>query len=212
MKNRLTVMTDISKTEDEEDAAGRVTRLTDQQWAEICELYETGTSGVVELADKFGVSRQNLSKRFKTEGVIRGSRAPSTASSEPEIERFSDNRGRWIEEARISGHNALKQANMLTRKIVIDNLKAGRPMAAVDEDLMAAQRYNKILVDNIAAHMKLLDAENYTDEEDLPELHVEDLTQEEILQHHKNTGALEEDATIEDMLQEAIDLGEIHDG
>jgi transposase-like protein len=204
-------MADISKEDDEEDA-GKVTRLSDQQWSEICDLYETGQSGVVELADKFGVSRQNLSKRFKTEGVIRGSRAPSTASSDPEVERYSDNRARWIEEARITGHNALKQANMLTRKIVIDNLKAGKPMAAIDDDLMAAQRYNKILCDNLAAHLKLLDAENYTDAEDLPELHVEDLTQEEILQHHKNTGAFAEDATIEDMLQEAIDLGEIHDG
>jgi hypothetical protein len=203
-------MTDNS-TPEEDDAAAKVFRLTDQQWAEICDLYETDKAGVVELAKKYGVSRQNLTKRFKTEGIIRGSRVPG-ASSEPDVERFADSRGRWIEEARVSGHNSLKQANMLTRKIVIDHLKAGGKMEAIDADLMAAQRYNKILVDNLAATLKLLGADDYVDEDDLPELHIEDLTQEEILQHHKNTGALEEDATIEDMLQEAIDLGEIHGG
>jgi hypothetical protein len=203
-------MTD-NTTPEEDDAATKVFRLTDQQWAEICELYETDKAGVVELAKKYGVSRQNLTKRFKTEGIIRGSRVPG-ASSEPEVERFADKRGLWIETTRVNGFKSLQQANMLTRKILSDGLKSGSGLGTIDEDLIAAQRYDKILRDNLAATLKLLGADDYVDEDDLPELHIEDLTQEEILQHHKNTGALEEHATIEDMLQEAIDLGEIHDG
>lgn len=200
-------MTDHTSTE-EDDAATKVVRLTDQQWAEICDLYETGKAGVVELADKFGVSRQNLSKRFKTEGIIRGSREPG-ANAEPEVERFGDKRGGWIETTKVTGYKSLVQANMLGRKVMADGIKAGKAMETIDGELMAVQRYNKILVDNLKATLELLDAANYVDEDDLPELHIEDLTQEEILQHHKNTGAIHEDATIEDMIQEAADLGEV---
>ena len=50
----LPVMTDLTPTE-EEDAASKVVRLTDQQWAEICDLYETDKAGITDLAARFDV-------------------------------------------------------------------------------------------------------------------------------------------------------------
>lgn len=209
-------------TEKAAEASGTTARrLSDAEFAEARELYELGKSGLGELADAFGISRQALSRRFKDAGVVKSSRAHEvaaiagkaasgapSASAAAAIERFADKRADWIEETRLEGVQALKQVRLIARKIVVENMKAGGTMAAVDDDLKATQRFNKILVDNIAATLDLLRANEHVDEEDLPSLTIEDLTNEEILQHHKNTGALPEDYTIEEMLSEDIDIGD----
>lgn len=191
---------------DEDDLSGKVNRLSDADYAEAVMLCETNQLGLVDLANKFGISRQGLARRFKSDGIIRGSKEPSVATAAPEAERFTTSRPTWIEETRTSGFLALKQANMLARKIVIDNVRAGGKMDVVDDQLKAVQRYNKILVDNLDATLRLLQADDFIDEEDLPVLQIEDLTDEDILNHHKSTGALDENATIEDMLQENIEM------
>lgn len=218
----MTEETDKEEIIDSSGTAGK--RLTDAEFAEASELYELGTAGLSELSETFGISRQGLSRRFKDAGVKRGSRAHEAAaaagaaakaapspSAAAAIDRFSDKRADWIEETRLEGVNALKQVRLLARKIVADNLKAvpTRPMAAVDDDLKAVQRFNKILVDNLQTSLDILRANEHVDEEDLPSLKIEDLTNEEILQHHKNTGALPEDTTVEEMLAEDIEIGEI---
>jgi hypothetical protein len=202
----------MDKTPEEtDDGSEKSFRLSDAQWADIKELYETGQSGVVEIADKYGVTRQNLSRRFKAEGLVKNSRAPASPIEElpPLPTRFVDKRPEWIEETKIEGYKIISQAFLLARKIVSDAVKAKKDLGTIDDDLRALGRYHKILVDNVAARLSLLEAAEYVDEEDLPELHIEDLTQDEILQHHKNTGAIDENATIEDMLNEAIELGEV---
>ncbi|MGV1754844.1 hypothetical protein [Agrobacterium sp. CG674] len=212
-------MSDAEGEDKTKEGSGDGARLSDADFAEIRELYELGKSGITDLSETYGVSRQALSRRFKKAGVTRGSRAHEvaaatktavasapSASTAAAIERFADKRADWIEETRLNGVAALKQASMIARKIVLDNLKAGNAMAVVDDDLKAVQRFNKILVDNIGAALNLLRANDHTDEEDLPSLTLEDLTNEEILNHHKATGAMPEDSTVEDMLAESADI------
>lgn len=190
-------------------------RLTDAEFAEIREHYELGTKGLVDLADEFGVSRQTLSKRFKDAGVKKGSRAHELAAAAKSsaatvvVERFSEKQEAWIEETRLAGYKALKRAEMLTHKIVIENERAGKPASEIEADVRTMQRYNRIIADNVRARLKLLKAEDYVGEEDLPALVIEDLTDEEILDHHKLTGAVPEDMTVEEMLAEEI--GDIPD-
>jgi hypothetical protein len=201
------------KEEVKESSGNTGRRLTDAEFAEARELYELGTAGLVDLASQFGVTRQALSARLKNAGAIKGSRAhevaaaakkgvtgAASASGASSVDRFADRRSEWIEETRISGVRQLKLARQLAQKIVQDNLAAGTPMAATDDDLKALGRFNKILVDNLEAALTLLQADTHVDESDLPVLSIEDLTNEEILKHHKGTGALPEDATLEDML------------
>jgi prophage DNA circulation protein len=216
----------MSETEDTlAEGTGSVgRRLSDAEFAEAKELYELGQLGLVELADKYGVSRQALSKRLKGAGAVKGSRAheiaaaasaaakSAAASSAAAVaERFADKRAEWIEETRLEGVQALKQARLLARKTVADQLRLGStgaaaPMAAIDDDLKAIARFNKILIDNISEALRILKSDELIEEDNLPTLQISDLTDAEILDHHKATGALPEDATIEDMLSETLEV------
>lgn len=224
---RFEVMTEEAK----DKAPARTARLTDADFAIAANDYELGHSGLSELADRYDISRQALSKRFKDAipPIVRGSRshevvatvtatvaAAAAAPAPLPVERFADRRPEWIEEARMQGYNALKQAQLIARKIVLDQVKKkdpitgeSMPLGMVDDDLKAAQRFNKIIVENVAATLLLLNAAEHIDDADLPILTIEDLTDEEVLQHHKNTGAMDEDATIEDMLAESQEFGDL---
>jgi DNA-binding Lrp family transcriptional regulator len=207
------------------EASGSGKRMSDADFAEARELYELGKAGLADLAETYKISRQALSKRFKDAGAVRGSRAHEAAAavkaavgSGPSptaaaaIERFADKRADWIEETRLTGIKQLKLARQLAQKVIQDAIAAGRTVSAVDDDLKAVQRFNKILCDNLQNTLDILRANEHVDEDDLPTLTLEDLTNEEILQHHKNTGALPEDATLEDMLAESapdLDIEEL---
>lgn len=219
-------MSEENADDKKSDASGVGKRMSEADFVEARELYELGKSGLADLADVYGVSRQALSRRFKDAGVIRGSRAheaaaavksavgssPSTSAAAA-IERYADKRADWIEETRLQGVKQLRIARQLAQKVVQDALSATppRPLATVDDDLKAVARFNKIICDNLARSLDILRANEHVDEDDLPMLILEDLTQEEILQHHKNTGALPEDATIEDMLAEGAGDIDIED-
>ncbi|SOC90009.1 hypothetical protein SAMN05216358_0025 [Rhizobium sp. AN5] len=204
-----------AKDETKEGSGNSGRRLTDAEFAEARELYELGKAGLVELADQYGISRQALSDRFKRAGskkamrahevaaaIRKAATASTSAAATATIERFADRRSDWIEETRINGYNQLKLARGLAQKAIKDAMAAGRPIASADDDLKAVMRLNKILCDNIEHTLHLLEADKHVDQNDLPTLNIEDLTDEDILKHHIGTGALPEDATVEDMLAE----------
>jgi hypothetical protein len=179
-----------------------------------------------ELGEKFDVSRQALWQRFRRDGVEYGSRVgevqaavsagvkqavASTVGQQvtAALERYNDKRAEWIEETRTSGYKALKQADMLAKKIVADALKlhSGGPtpsgtLASTDDDLKAVQRFQKILVENTITRLDILRANELVDEDDLPNIHFEDLTDEDILNHHKENGLIEEGEDPDEILAE----------
>lgn len=195
------------------------TRLSDAEWAEIKELYELGKKRMVELADEYNVSRQTLSKRFKDGNVTYGSRAgevqaavnqgvtsavasTTAAAVAAQIERYSEQRQAWIEETRVTGYKGLKQTDVLAKKIMQDALKTGKPPAVTQEDLKAVQRLQKILVENTLSRLEILKADEVVDEDTLPDIKLFDLTDDDILAHHRNNGLLPEDASEDDLLAE----------
>jgi hypothetical protein len=200
-------MTEETTTPAEENA-DKNKRLTDSDYVEAKELYELGKMRLSELGEKYDVSRQALWRRFKADGVEYGSRkaevqaavsagvkAATTqvaAQQVAQAERYNDKRTEWIEETRTSGYKALKQADMLAKKIVADALKASASMASTDEDLKAVHRFQKILVENTLTRLDILRANDLIDEDDLPEIHFEDLTDDDILAHHKDNGLIDE--------------------
>ncbi|MDE4297097.1 hypothetical protein PXK56_18070 [Phaeobacter gallaeciensis] len=210
-------MSEDTKPSGSESNSGN--RMTDADFAAARERYELGTATLIDLSDEYGISRQALSERFKRNGVVKGSRAHEVAAAAAKgaksaaeaagaaADRFQDKRAEWIEEARIQGVQALKQARLIAQKTVVEEMKKpGGSMEAIDGDLKALGRYNKILLDNLEGTLRILRSDEHIDEEDLPILSVEDLTNEEILDHHKMTGALPEDATVEEMLAEDIEI------
>lgn len=191
---------------DESASGGSRKRLTEAEFATAREIYELGKQGVAEIAADLGVARQTLARRFKAAGAVRGSRAGEVAEAAKVVaERFASRRAELIEETRMAGVNALKQHRIISQKIFVDMARASADPATKDDDFKALGRYGKLMADNIQATLKILDADNYVDEEDLPVLHIEDLTAADILKHHINTGVLPEDATLEDLNTEILD-------
>lgn len=193
-------------------------RLTDSEFAAAKERYELGTDNLIDLAAEFGVSRQALSGRFKRNGVVKGSRVEEIAKAAAEEAkknavasvRFAEKKAEWIEETRVQGVQALKQARLIGQKMVIDQMKSKAPnLESIEGSIKAIARHSKMLTDNIESSLRILQADEYTDPEDLPNLLIEDLTDQEILQHHINTGALEEGTTVEEMLHDEIQIEEI---
>lgn len=178
--------------------------LSDAEYRSIVDAYERGLESLSDLAARYKISRQALYKRFQKDKIVRGSKA-AVVEAEREVERFLERRSVWIEETRVEGFKALKQVQMISRKIVLDQVKKSLPIGDVDVDLRAIGRLNKILCDNIVTSLQVLEADKNVDEKTLPMLVVEDLTDEEILQHHKSTGAMDEDATLDDLLRESLE-------
>ncbi|MBX4911352.1 hypothetical protein HJA82_29000 [Rhizobium bangladeshense] len=202
-------MTEEMNTPASEDAADPKTkRLSESDYAEARELYELGKMRLSELGEKFDVSRQALWRRFKQDGVEYGSRAAevsaaasagvkaattaAAAQQTAQVERYNEKRAEWIEETRTNGYKALKQADMLAKKIVAEALTKKSPMSTTDDDLKAVHRFQKILVENTLTRLDILRANDLIDEDDLPEIHFEDLTDDDILAHHKDNGLIDE--------------------
>lgn len=193
-------------SEENTSGSSKSVRLTEEQWVEAERLHEEKSVSVVDIAERFGVSRQSVHARFKKSGVVRGSKAPKP---EPAVDRYVDKRADWIETTRVEGYKALQQSQLLARKIVADTLAAKSPLGAADDDLKAAHRYGRIIAENIKARLELLEASSFTDEDDLPRLEISDLTREEILEHHRATGAIDDHTTLEDMEREAEELQDL---
>lgn len=197
--------------EEDKDGSGGKRRITDADFAAMKELYELGKLGVTELSDEFGVSRQAISKRFKDAGIVRGSRAHELAATagaavKAVTERFAESKAQWIEETRIEAVKTLKQTRLIGQRMVVDAMKGAAAagatagsLAGIDDDMRALGRYNKLIIDNYNAALGILKADEHVDDEDLPNLTVDDLTNEDVLEHHISTGALPEDATIDDL-------------
>jgi transposase-like protein len=192
-------------------------RITDAEYAQARELYELGQARLAELADKFGITRQTLSKKFKDDSVSFGSRAHEVQAAVSQgikaaaatsavqtaaegVDRYSEKRNEWIEETRVQGYRSLKQADMLAKRIVAEAVKNKAVMASIDDDLKAVQRFQKILVENTLTRLDVLRADEVVDEDDLPQIHFEDLTDEDILAHHKDNGLIADDEDPEAIL------------
>lgn len=198
--------------EDEEDTTSVKPRvnMNEAVYQEAKELYELGKLKLSELPARFGFSKQAFHRRFAKEGIVAGSRAHEIAAAvkksiTEDVEvanRFSARRGQWIEETRMTGHKALQLVRQIGGKMVADTLRAGGTIKTLDDDFKALNRWGKILNENLAADLLLLGAEDFTDSQDLPSLTIEDLTVEDILEHHKRTGAFPDDMTVEEMLAE----------
>lgn len=201
---------DLEPEETEEEEANNGRRLTDAEKAEIRELFELGQMGTVELAKKFGITRQALSRWFKREGITKGSRAHELQAAInkgvknavgqvagqqviQQLERYADKRLDWIEETRVTAIKDLKLTQQLAKKVVADAIKDKKPISTVDDDLKAIHRAQKILEQNADARLRILRSDNIVDEDDLPKLIIEDLTADQLIEFHTNNGVEDED-------------------
>ncbi|WP_156421586.1 hypothetical protein [Aureimonas sp. AU40] len=202
-----------------EESRSAGSRLSEETWAEIENAYELGTKKMPELSKEYGVSRQSISRRFKTRNISFGTRAHELRQAQANgvkaaaaskagqaaiqaAESFADQRREWVEESRVDGYKSLHQVQLIAKKQVAEAIRNNRPMASIDDDLKAVARYQKILIDNVNTRLGILNADAIVDEASLPELLIRDITDEEI--HAIQTNADQDDDDGE-IIDEVID-------
>ena len=199
----------------EDPGMGKSRRLTDAEFAEVREVYELGTAGLTDLADKHGISRQALSKRFKDAGVVKGARAAEIAEAAKKaaavgatgaaaastVDRFEEKREQWVEESRVGAMHNMVLVERLTKKAIQEALAKSAPLSTIDDELKAIERIKKIFIET-GRHklVDILNAAELIDEDNLPSLILEDLTDQEIIDHHR---------MIDESLGDDVDLADI---
>lgn len=184
-------------------------RLTAEEWNELVTAYEYGTHGIVELSKKYGISRQAIDKEFKKRGTVRYSRRAEYEAMQKQqqaaaarvAERFAEKRAEYIEETRMQGYAALKQAVALLNKRVLDVYKMpGTPPASAMEDIKALKLYQKALIENFEFRLgRLLNADDVINEDDLPNLVVDDMTVDDVIRHFQEKNLIDEDADLDEL-------------
>ena len=170
-------MTDETKKE----AAKK--RMTPAQWAEARAMWASGEFTLEQLADKFGVARETLSRRFKKDGVKKGQAAIDKKVEAEIVEKATLEADKWrerAEKAREQFFRATEMLNGMNIKVLRD-AHANETIFAAQPDLKAIQMCLKNLemAKGIQWSILGLDREG-VDEEEIPELMIRELTPDEL--------------------------------
>ena len=161
-------------------------RLTPREYAKAKSMWQSGDYSLSEISDAVGVSATALSRRFKKDGVKRGSFADKTAAAvQKSIERTA---AAQAEELASYAHdlkmNALKAIDLFNRKAYADVAKAIKDGTAVGErltDLKALAEASKIISQNYQTGSNILGLDREIDEaEELSELRIKIMTEEDV--------------------------------
>lgn len=180
-------MTDTDKVEKEESGAPAPSRrLTPREYATAKTMWQSGDYALSEIAEKVGVSAAALSRRFKRDGVKRGSYADKTAAAvQKSIERTA---AAQAEELAAYAHdlktNALKAIDLFNKKAYSDvarAIKDNKPVGERLTDLKALEVASKIIASNYATGANILGLDRELDEtEQLSELRIKLMTEDDV--------------------------------
>lgn len=183
-------MTDAAKVEIEEtaEAPAKQSRLTPREYAAAKTMWQSGDYSLSEISNKVGVTTTALSRRFKRDGVKKGSYADKTAAAvQKSIERTA---AAQAEELSAYAHdlkmNALKAIDLFNKKAYADVAKAVRDGTSVGErltDLKALAEASKIISQNYTTGANILGLDRELDEGDqLSELRIKIMTEDDVLE------------------------------
>jgi len=161
-------------------------RLTPREYARAKTMWQSGDYSLGEISTQVGVSVTALSRRFKRDGVERGSNAKKVAAAvQKSIERTAAGQA---EELAAFAHtfkmNALKAIDLFNKKAYTDVAQAVRDGVPVGEklgDLKALNEASKIISQNYNTGALILGFDQEIgDEDDLPELRVSIMTENDV--------------------------------
>lgn len=180
------LMTDAAQVDTEKDSPALSKRLTPREYARAKTMWQSGDYALSEISQTVGVSATALSRRFKRDGVKRGSFADKTAAAvQKSIERTA---AAQAEELASYAHdlkmNALKAIDLFNRKAYADVAKAIKDGTAVGErltDLKALAEASKIISQNYQTGANILGLDRELDEaEELSELRIKIMTEDDV--------------------------------
>lgn len=161
-------------------------RLTPREYAKAKTMWQSGDYSLSEISEAVGVSATALSRRFKKDGVKRGSYADKTAAAvQKSIERTA---AAQAEELSSYAHdlkmNALKAIDLFNKKAYADVAKAIKDGRSVGEhltDLKALAEASKIISQNYQTGSNILGLDREIDEDEkLSELTIKIMTEDDV--------------------------------
>lgn len=180
---------EIEGSEDDDTSSGGH-RIPEDKWIEMETAYELGVTTQGDLAAKYGVSRQSISRRFKRRGITSGSKASqiaaaataaATAVAAKRASEFAEKRADMVEQTRMEGYNTIRIAGQLMTKLISDTRASSHSLATIQDDLKVLVRYQDAWIRGTRARLKdILNADALVDEATLPSLVIDDITQAEI--------------------------------
>lgn len=185
---KMTEPTKTAATPDPDTASVNASkkRLTPREYARVKTMWQSGEYSLSEIASEVGVSGTNLSRRFKRDGIEKGSNARKVAAAvRQQIERTS---AAQAEELSNTAHDmkmmALKAIDLFNKKAYSDVAKAIHDKTPLGErlsDLKALETASKIISQNYATGARILglDQELNADEQ-MPELQIHLMTENDV--------------------------------
>lgn len=175
-------------------------RMTPAQWAEARAMWASGEFNLDQISEKYGVSRETLSRRFNKDGVKKGDAAIDKKIEAEIIEKTITNAEKWAErgeQARESYFKAMDMLHKMTVKTIVD-AQRGSGLFTAQPDLKALQMGATtlgIIRQNQWAVIGL--DKDLGDDDAIPELLVRSLTPEEVQKIRTMQSQLPEDDIIE---------------
>ena len=196
----------------ETEAEEKKTRLTDEQWKEICDLYELGQASTPELSKKFGVSVQALSQYFKRHSIVKGSKAEAlkkaaTAAAAAatatvvakKVADFEEERLERISHAKRSFDDAQRVLSQAITAAYVGAVKDGRPVSTEAANVKTLRMMISALSVSRQERFAILEADKLIDEAKLPTLVIEDLSQNQIEELQKQAADLDLDVELPEL-------------
>lgn len=194
--------------------------MTPAEWAEACRLWERGLATLEELEAKYGIRGDTLSKKFKKAGVEKGAKADEHAQEVADrvAEETADQAAAELIEhqkrVRDTRDTYYKLHDFLTKlqvKKIQDATRNGVPLDSIGAELKALKIASETLEINRRAKWEILGLDKeQIDSDDLPELVVEEISDEDAREMQAAKGVDFEMVDLDAMLKEQED--DVNDG
>jgi len=189
--------------------------LTDAEREEVRNIIADGKLRPAAAAAKFGISPSAISQICNKEPQItfncraKERERKTEIAAEAEVERlankFGEQKAQFIENTKNEAYKDAVLVRQLGMKVVKETLAAGKDLATMYPHLKAIDKLAMIFQRSRSERYIVTDATTTINAEDLPEIHIRDLTEEEILMRQtpeEEFGAIEDlDLNSEDDLE-----------
>lgn len=187
-------------------------RLTTAEIAEAVALYESGSTTLEELGRRFGKRPETFMRLFKKMGVVKGSKAAETTERvKEEVEKsMLDDAALLATRIRETKEEHYKMASALGKlswNEILVAKREGRTYASTMNELKAlGQALVNLRIAREERYIVLGIGDGNTEDPEIPELPIHELTQEQIEEMRAKAGDDLELDSLDDGLSEVEDL------
>lgn len=172
----------VTMLSDDDDAKTSYKKLSESEWAEAKALFELGKLNKVELAAKFGVTRQSIGDGLAKRGAVYGKRSGVIEESTVDSQKGrAQARLEEITTMKERQRQRIELIQALTIKQITEMAKAGTPISLRRADIAALRSAMAIIASGRSELYQIYDLVRDPDgAEEIPEFIVGEYTSDEI--------------------------------